>query len=131
VIIPILHKLSRTHNAEIELIEGMSYKKALERKRACDIFVDQIGDLGYGINSLEAMAMGIPACSCLAPGFAEKYPHHAFIDINAENLANKLTPLIESASRRRLMGERARDWVMEHHDAVKVVDKIHQIAGIH
>lgn len=130
IIIPILQKLSRTHNAEIELIEGMSYEKALERKRACDIFVDQIGDLGYGINSLEAMAMGIPACSCLAPGFAEMYPDHAFVDIHAENLADRLTPLIENASFRRVIGERARDWVRENHDAVKVVRKIHQIAGI-
>jgi glycosyltransferase involved in cell wall biosynthesis len=108
----------------------MSYEEALNRKRACDIFVDQIGDLGYGINSLEAMAMGIPACSCLAPGFAEMYPDHAFIDINAENLAEQLIPLVKDAHLRLSVGERGRQWVRDNHDAEKVVKKIHRIAGV-
>ncbi|MBN1481159.1 glycosyltransferase family 1 protein [candidate division KSB1 bacterium] len=130
IIIPILQRLSRDYPVKIELIEGLPYREALARKQACDIFVDQIGDLGYGINSLEAMAMEIPACSCLAPGFAAMYPDHAFVEIHAENLAEQIIPLIENANLRRKVGERGRQWVLEHHDAVKVVQKIHAIAGI-
>ena len=130
IIIPILNELASRYNVEIELIEGLTYQEALRRKRSCDIFVDQIGDLGYGINSLEAMAMGIPACSCLAPGFAELYPDHAFVEIDAENLAEKLIPLIKDVAMRRSIGERGRSWVEVHHDPIKVVKKIHEIAGI-
>lgn len=130
VIIPILENLKKDFNIKIELIEGLPYEQALERKRACDIFVDQIGDLGYGINSLEAMAMGIPACSCLAPGFADMYADHAFVDINGENLAEQIIPLIQDADARRSVGERGRQWVRENHDAEKVVRKIHRLAGI-
>ncbi len=129
IIIPVLEKLKDDFNVHIELIEGMSYEEALARKRTCDIFVDQIGDLGYGINSLEAMAMGMPACSCLAPGFAEMYPDHAFVDINAENLAEQLIPLIKDGELRRTIGTRGQQWVRENHDAEKVVKKIHRIAG--
>ncbi len=130
IIIPILQQLAKDFHVRIELIERLPYKEALARKQACDIFVDQIGDLGYGINSLEAMAMAIPACSCLAPGFADLYPDHAFIDINAENTAEQIIPLIRDAELRRVVGERGREWVRANHDAEKVVRKIHRIAGI-
>lgn len=130
VIIPILRRLEAEMNVEIVLIEGMSYDQAIAAKAACDIFVDQIGDLGYGINSLEALAMGIPACSCLAPGFAEMYPDHPFVIINAANLKTKLMDLITDAGRRREIGERGRQWLLRHHDADAVVTKIHSLAGI-
>ncbi|MBN1561749.1 glycosyltransferase [candidate division KSB1 bacterium] len=130
IIIPILRQLAHNHHVEIELIEGLPYSEALLRKRRCDIFVDQIGDLGYGINSLEAMAMAIPAASCLAPGFAESYPAHPFVEVDAATLADKLAPLIHDAALRRRIGERGRAWVLENHDAVRVVQKLHALAGI-
>ncbi|MBN1466222.1 glycosyltransferase [candidate division KSB1 bacterium] len=130
IIIPILQELAQKYNVEIELIEGLPYREALARKSRCDIFVDQIGDLGYGINSLEAMAMGIPAASCVAPGFAAMYPEHALVEVDAATLAAKLAPLIHDAALRRRIGERGRTWVLENHDAVQVVQKIHAFAGI-
>jgi len=131
IIIPILRHLESEMNVEIILIEGMSYDQAIAAKASCDIFVDQIGDLGYGINSLEALAMRIPACSCLAPGFAEMYPDHPFVTIDAANLKSQLTNLITDAGRRREIGERGRQWLLRNHDAVSVVQKIHDLAGIH
>ena len=130
VIVSILETLKQHSDIQIELIEGLPYQEAIARKRNCDIFVDQIGDLGYGINSLEAMAMGIPAASCLAPGFEEMAPQHALIAVNADNLAEKIFPLIQNAALRRAAGERGRAWVAKYHDAVSVVQKIHELAGL-
>jgi hypothetical protein len=130
IIIPILQHMATAHPVEVVLIEGMPYQRALEVKQSCDIFVDQIGDLGYGINSLEALAMGIPVCSCLAAGFADRYPDNPFVDVQAENLQAELIPLIEQPELRRQKGEQGRQWVKASHDAVSVVRKIHQLADI-
>ena len=116
--------------SETVLIEGLPYKEALTLKQSCDIFVDQIGDLGYGINSLEAFAMSIPACSCLADGFAEMYPNHPFVEVNAKTLREQLTRLIQEPSLRRRLGQEGRQWVQRVHNAQQVVTKIHSLAGI-
>ncbi len=130
VIIPIIKELENELDTETVLIEGLPYKEALKLKQSCDIFVDQIGDLGYGINSLEAFAMGIPACSCLAPGFAEMYPDHPFVDIDAQSLKEAITRLVSHPERRRTIGQEGRQWVHRMHNAQRVVEKIHSLADI-
>ena len=130
IIVPVLKDLEKEYAVEAILIENLPYRKALELKSTCDIFVDQIGDLGYGINSLESLAMGIPTCSCLAPGFAEVYPDHPFVAIDAKNLQQELIRLITDEALRQELSQRGRAWVFDHHDAVKSVKEIHELAGI-
>jgi len=130
VILPILYRLAERFPVEIVLIENLPYAEALQRKRTLSIFIDQIGDLGYGINSLEALSMGIPTCSCLVKGFAEKYPDHPFIEINAANLEDTLIRLIQQPTRKAELERAGRDWVKKYHDPIKVVQRIHLLAGI-
>jgi len=130
IIVPVLKELELTHPVETVLIENLPYQKAIEVKGTLDIFVDQIGDLGYGINSLEALALGIPTCSCLAPGFEDRYPDHPFIVIDENNLRDKLIELVEDPEMRHRYGLKGRDWVLQHHDAIKSVQRIHELAGI-
>ncbi len=130
IIVPLLEDLAKSHPVEVVIIENLPYEQAIQRKQTCDIFVDQIGDLGYGINSLEALAMAIPTCSCLASGFAEAYPDHPFIEVNAENLRAELLRLVEKPELRRQHGEAGRAWVQKYHDAEKSVRAIHHLAGL-
>ena len=61
-IIRICEKLHVNGQIYFDLIENVSHKTALERKYKCDIFIDQIGNKGgwgYGMNSVEALSMGI------------------------------------------------------------------------
>jgi hypothetical protein len=129
-ILPELRRLSQERDIEIALIQGLRYETALAIKGSCDIFVDQIGDLGYGINSLESLAMAIPAASCLAPGFAAAYPDHPFVEIQAETLREALRRLIEEGELRRRLGREGREWVAANHDSRAVVRRIHQLAGL-
>ncbi len=129
-IVPVLKNLQKNWPVEMVLIENMSHEQALAAKLGCDIFVDQIGSLGYGINSLESLAMGIVTCSCLAPGFAEKYPHHPFVIIDEDTIEEKLTDLIGAPEKRQQLGQRGREWVKTFHDAANTVKSIHQLAGI-
>lgn len=130
VIIPVLNEIAEKFPVEIVLIENMSYNDAIKAKESCDIFVDQIGDLGYGINSLESLAMGITTCSCLAPGFEEIYPDHPFVVIDKSNLKEKLLELISTKEDLNENPEYGRKWVEQTHDAVKVVQRIHKLASI-
>ena len=129
-IIPVLQELSRKGRVEIALIERLPYDAAIALKGSCDLFVDQIGDLGYGINALEALAMGIPALSCLAPGFAEAYPDHPFVEVNAGNLMQELERLLDDGDYRRHLSLAGPQWVARHHDARAVVQQIHRLAGL-
>lgn len=130
VIIPVLKQLELEMGTEMVLIENLPYREALTLKGQCDIFVDQIGDLGYGINSLEALAMGIPAASCLAPGFAKFYPDHPFVVIDKNNIKEQLVRLLKDQDLRKLLGERGREWVAKRHSPEAAVRKIHKLAGI-
>jgi glycosyltransferase involved in cell wall biosynthesis len=130
VIISVIRSLASEYQIRVVLIENLPYAGAIELKASCDIFVDQIGDLGYGINSLEALAMGIPTCSCLAPGFERAYPDHPFIVVDAENLRSHIVRLIENPGLRARLGAAGREWVIKVHSALNAVKRIHELAGI-
>jgi len=125
-----LENLKRDFPIEIVLIEGLAYRDALNVKQTCDLFVDQIGDLGYGINALEALAMGIPTATSLVKGFAEAYPDHPFIDISDGKIEEKLRPFLGDSKLRKEKAVQGRRWLEAHHDARKVVHRIHELAGM-
>ncbi|NIR51839.1 glycosyltransferase family 1 protein [candidate division KSB1 bacterium] len=129
-IISTIGELQRSYPVELILIENLPHGVALKRKSQCHIFVDQIGDLGYGINSLEALAMGIPTCSCLSPGFEAGYPDHPFVMVDEHNIKAKLEELIQHRSLRLEKAKAGREWVQRHHDSEKVVEQIHTLAGL-
>ncbi len=130
IIISAVQSLSLDFDVRLRLIENVSYREAIAQKRQCDIFIDQLGDLGYGINSLESLAMGIPTCTCLAEGFTDVCPEHPFIEVNERNLREKLVKLITDFNLRKAMGLRGREWLAKHHDSVQVVKNIHSLAGL-
>jgi hypothetical protein len=130
IIIEVVNHVVSEIGGRLLLIEGMSHQEALKAKAECDIFIDQIGDLGYGINSLESLAMGIPTCTCLVEGFAQQYPDHPFIEVAAENLAERLRELCLNFELRRKYAERSREWVERVHDGRGSVRKIHSMLAV-
>ncbi len=131
LIIPIVRQLEKEYPIQFILIENLPYQQAIKIKAQSDIFIDQIGDLGYGISGIEALCMGIPTCSCVAPGFEEVYPDHPFILIDKHNLRRQLIQLIENKSYRDSKADEGYEWVKRVHHSQAVVQKIHHLAGIH
>jgi hypothetical protein len=127
MIIAVAQSLQNEFPIDLELIENVSYEEALRRKAQCDIFIDQIGELGYGINAIEALALGVCACTALVSSFAEKYPDHPFVEINAENLRERLSELCRYPEKRQRLRQRGREWVERMHEARQVVQRIHQL----
>jgi len=126
-IIAVVQSLRNEFPIAFELIEGLPHQEALRRKARCDIFIDQLSELGYGINAIEALAMGICTCTGLEAGFAEKYPDHPFVEVNATNLGEQLTRLCRHPQERRRLRNYGREWVEQMHDARQVVRKIHEL----
>ena len=130
-IIPVIRELERTYSVKLILIEKLPYAEAIARKRSCHIFIDQIGNLGYGVNGIEALAMGIPTCSSLAEGFEIQYPDHPFVEIDAKNLKERLIELIGNPCKRKKIGQKGVEWVRKVHDPKEAVLRIHTLAGLY
>ena len=122
-------ELEKEYPCELVLIEKMTHKEAIKLKYGCDILIDQLGELGYGINSLEALAMGIPVCTELTPEFEKELGDHPFIKVNEETLKDKLIELITNKELRQEKAKKGREWVLEYHNPVKVVEEIHNLLG--
>lgn len=128
-IISTVRELERVYPVELVLIEDLLHNKAIELLSSCDIAIDQLGELGYGISSLETLSMGIPTCSCLLPDYESYIPDHPFINVNERNLREKLIELIEDENYRLQKGLEGRRWVERYHDSQKVVEEIHLLCS--
>jgi hypothetical protein len=129
-IINIVRRLMAEFPIEMELIENLPYNEALHRKAQCDIFIDNIGELGYGVNAIEALAMGICTCTSLMPRFSEKYPDHPFVEIDAANLYDRLAQLCRNSEERQRYRQCGREWVEKVHDAKHVVRRISELLSL-
>ena len=101
----------------------------MELKSQCSLFIDQISELGYGINAVESMAMGIPTFSSLMKRFKESYPNAPIVEVSFDDLKEKLIPFIESPEMRLSVGKASREWVRQVHDAVNVIQEMHGIVA--
>ena len=122
-----LEVLQSGHDIEIVMIENLPYAEALALKQSCHLFVETIGELGYGISALEALAMGIPTACQILPDFEHLLGEHPFINVDATSIAAKLEPFIQSAELRKDRGEKSRNWVENRHDPRAVAGAMHKV----
>lgn len=124
IILDRLNKLKQKYPIEIVLIENQPYTKALSLKKNCDIFIDSVGEIGYGINSLESLAMGIPTAVEILPDLELLLGDHPLINISTNNIEEKIIPYIESNQLRAEVGEKSKIWVQQFHNPVAIARKI-------
>ncbi|HID95807.1 MAG TPA: glycosyltransferase family 1 protein [Candidatus Latescibacteria bacterium] len=123
-IIATVRELAKRYPVRLVLIENLPYDVAIKLKAGCDIMIDQLGELGYGISSLEALAMGIPTLTALTPEYEACIPDHPFIKVDEETLKERLIELIEDGQMRHRKGLEGRRWVERYHDSRTVVSGI-------
>lgn len=111
---------------ELELIEGASWGECLTRKGGADIYFDQVM-LGYGNNSIEAMAMGIPVIAGAADATLDEYQSRfgqiPFYAADEGGIYSALLALTDPAER-ELWAKRGAEHVRQWHDRRKVVDQM-------
>ena len=127
-IIETVKKLAEKYPVEMALIENVPHDKCMRIKAECDICIDQIADKGgwgYGMSSVESLAQGTATCTYLNPQYEEFIPDHPFVNVNYDNLAEKLIPLIEDADYRKEMADQGREWVVKTHSIDAVMEQLY------
>jgi glycosyltransferase involved in cell wall biosynthesis len=128
-IIQVCRELEREFDIKLVLIENKPHSEALRLKASCDIFIDQIANLGgwgYGMNSLESLSMGIPTCTSMVTQYEKFLPDHPFVNVDGHSLRKKLVQLIQDPELRRAKARQGREWVERHHDIEAVIGKLYE-----
>jgi len=118
-IIPICEDLAKRNNVEFVLIENLPNTEAQRIKQSCDILIDQVhnrGGWGYGMNSVEALSMGLCCVTELVDEYVDFIPDHPFVNVNGDNLKETLENLIVNLDKIKEHKKTGREWVIANHD---------------
>ncbi len=111
----------------IDIVENLPYSEYIERYNKAHILLDQVLAYDQGYNALEAMAKGKVVFTGAEKAFEKHYHLKAPVAINAlpdaAYLANELSTLIDNPEILTEIGERAKAFVVEHHDHVNVAGR--------
>jgi len=129
LIIDAVEELSRQVPVEMVLIENMTNAEALRMKATCHIAVDQVadGDMGYGVNSLESLSMGMATVTNLSAAYQEFIPGHPFFLTTPGTLKRDLRELILDSDLRRKHAEAGPGWIDRRHHWLSVAREVHGI----
>lgn len=127
-IIPICEKIASEENIEFVLIENKSITEAMKIKQGCDILIDQVhnrGGWGYGMNSVEAMSMGLVCITELIPKYEDFIPDHPFVNVTGETLYLTLKELVQDRIRLRNLKKKSRGWVVKYHGLHNIANTLY------
>jgi len=109
-------------------VTSLPYAEYIESYREADIILDQTYAEDQGYNALEAMAQGKVVFTGAGASFCERYqvaPNSVAIHTipDAEKIAQDLEEFILNPQRIAEIGTRAKRFVQEHHNYLKVAEK--------
>ena len=129
-IIPACKKLASDYiNVEFILIENKTQEETIAIKSNCDILIDQVedrGGWGYGMSSVEAMAMGLCCATQMNKEYEDFIPNHPFININKNNIYQILSEFINQPEKIENKKTQSQEWVKNNHDIQSVGDALYQ-----
>jgi hypothetical protein len=128
-ILEIVERARNRAELDFELVEGVPHAEAIRRKRAANLLIDHLGTAegttGYGMNSLEALAMGIPCMTSMTPDFEAFRRPHPFFVISEDSLEDQLVELARDPGVLAERSRAGRTWVEETHGADRIVESIY------
>lgn len=131
-VVEAVQELQKTSDVELVLLQNVPYDEALRLKAKCDIFVDQLtneGGWGYGMSSVEALAMGMPVVTNISPQLTDKLVDSPFVQANPSTLVSVLASLVRNNDWRRELAAKGRQWVARWHDIRAVGDSLYGFYG--
>ncbi|HTY35545.1 MAG TPA: hypothetical protein VMH23_00440 [Bacteroidota bacterium] len=134
LILPVIDEVRKVRDIEFVLIENLPHDEVLRMKSTCDIAIEQVGNLGgtgYGRNSLETLALGIPTITEMTPDYVAWLPENPFVLADPKTLYTTLLDVIDSAdlrSERRMLGRR---WVEKYHSYESVHSRLMELYRDH
>lgn len=126
-----VQNLKKRCDLEFLLMENIPHERVMKLKRErCDVLVDQLTDLGgygYGMNSMEALSMGIPCVTYINEDYERYIPDHPFINANKNNIEQVLGKALKNPGFLKEKGREGKKWVTEYHDYLNVSDRMFEI----
>ncbi len=130
-IIAVCERIATERNdVEFVLIENRPHDETLILKASSDIYIDQIsntGGWGYGMNSVESLAMGLCCCTNLVPEYEKFLPDHPFVNVSGETLYDDLNQLLDQPDKILDHARYSKKWVEKRHDVKNVIQTVYQI----
>lgn len=127
-IIRVCTELQNSRGINFIFIENQPHREVLRLKAQADIYIDQITDhaWGYGMNSLEALALGLVCVTYLNPTYEKFIPDHPFVNASQIDLKTKLIELLENPERLPARMAASRAWVEKYHDYRNVIRQLYE-----
>jgi hypothetical protein len=133
-ILPAIDAVRKVRDVEFVLIENTSHDEVIRIKQNCDIAIEQVGNLGgtgYGRNSLETLALGIPTITDMTPDYVAWLPENPFVLATPQTLYHQLLQLIDSPDMRAQISRRGRHWVEKYHSYESVHTRLMELYREH
>ena len=127
VIVEAVEELSREIPVEFVLIQDRTHAETIRIKSGCHIAIDQVADgyMGYGVNSLETLSMGICTVTNLSPEYRDFIPDHPFALADPGSLRKVLRELVLDADLRQSFARKGPSWVARRHHWLSVARQLH------
>lgn len=128
-IIPVCEQLEAEGKIEFVLIENKTNQEAKSLKSSCDILIDQVhdrGGWGYGMNSVEALSMGLVCVTELNEKYMKFIPDHPFVNVTSESLYDSLNDLIANDSELVKKRNASLEWVNCYHGLESVGSALYE-----
>jgi hypothetical protein len=133
-ILPVMEAVRKVRDVEFVLVENTLHDEVIRIKQGCDLAIEQVGNLGgtgYGRNSLETLAMGIPTITEMTPDYTAWLPENPFVLTTRETLYKTILGLIDNTSLREELKKRGRQWVMKYHSYIAVHQRLMELYREH
>ena len=134
LILPVIERVKRDRNIEFVLVEHKPHDEVVRIKETCDIAIEQVGNLGgtgYGRNSLETLALGIPTITEMTPDYIAWLPENPFVLATPETLYDRLLELIDDPELRAAKKIAGRRWVEKYHSYESVHNRLMELYREH
>lgn len=130
-ILQVVEDLKKEKDFEFMLVENTEREKLLKLKRECNLAIDQVGGemggTGYGKNSIENLAMGLPTITEFTDDYLKFIPENPFITCNINNLKETLIKIIENPETLKTYSENGRKWVENYHSFESVNNRLMEL----
>ncbi len=122
-VISVIDDLKRQgYNMNLQIVENMPNKEALEIYKKADIVIDDVLQGPYGIFAIESMALGKPVLGYVRN--TEQYPGLPIMNTSPSSLKNNILSLFNNRPLRITLGKQGRAYVERHHDSLKIAQQL-------
>ena len=130
-ILKVIEGLKKSFDFDFILAENVPRERLLKMKRECNLAIDQVGGelggSGYGRNSIENLAMGLPTITEFYGEYLEFLPENPFISCSIDKLKDSIINLIKNAGLLKEYSEAGRKWVEKYHSYESVNKSVEKL----